>query len=66
MHVVVFFSSNAPKNKESAAFPSEGANQSPIMFIDDEAGLVAVTKTTTVNRVLHDLSREPEDASNSQ
>ena len=57
---------NAPKNKQSAAFPSEGANQSPIMFIDDEAGIVNVTKTTTVNRVLHDLSREPEDASNRQ
>ena len=49
---------NALKNNENARFTPEDVNHSPILFIDDEAaGIVDVTKTTTVNRVLQDLSQ---------
>ena len=48
---------NDLKNNENARITQEDVNHSPILFIDDEAaGIVDVTKTTTVNRVLQDLS----------
>ena len=48
---------NPLKNHDKSQFSVEEANHSPILFIDDEtAGIIDVTKTTTVNRVLQDLS----------
>ena len=44
-------------NHEKSKFLPKEDNQSPILFIDDEsAGIIDVTKTTTVNKVLQGLS----------
>ena len=49
----------SPKTDDNAnKDASDEANNSPILFIDDEnGGIVDVAKTTTVNRVLHDLTK---------
>ena len=51
-------SPNALQNNENLKRSPEDVNHSPILFIDDEVGgIVDVTKTTTVNKVLQDLSQ---------
>jgi hypothetical protein len=48
---------NSLKNYDNSQVSPTETNHSPILFIDDEtAGIIDVTKTTTVNRVLQDLS----------
>ena len=48
---------NALRNNDNAKFSPEESNHSPILYIDDEsAGVADVTKTTSVSRVLQDLS----------
>ena len=45
-------------NNLNGRLSTNESNHSPILFIDDErAGIVDVNKTTTVDNVLHDLTK---------
>ena len=53
----IILRTDSSKNDGNARTTVDEVNNSPILFIDDEsAGIIDVAKTTTVNRVLQDLS----------
>ena len=48
--------STSTSNNINARLPTNGSNNSPILFIDDEnAGNLGVVKTTAVDKVSHNL-----------